>query len=352
MSTRRASTDDRRDQILRATLDLLATTPLDRVTTRQIATRVGVSQPALFRHFEDRDAIVAAAVAWTRGELEGLVARVLTEDAPALDRAEALARGLGEHAVRYPGLPRLLFADAARGEGEGLGASLRHLVALQRGLVAELVRDAARAGDVPAEVDADRAGTLFVAGLQGLLLQWQMTGGRAAPDVDALVRHWRAGLAAGEPRARETGAAGPRSAPTPTPPSPDQAVAVPAEPPAKRTPRPPGPVVPLDARALIARGVDPLEDILAAVRVLPAGATLRVVAPFRPTPLLALLRSRGWMVEATPLHDGDWQVDVHEAPPRPGAAATAAVDAAVAPAPAATDAPEAPAPVASARRRP
>jgi TetR/AcrR family transcriptional regulator len=261
------STDNmtRRDEIVTATLALLATTPLDRVTTRQIAARVGLTQPALFRHFTGRDAIVEAAVAWTRAELEGVAAGVLGAPASPLVRAEALARALGEHATRWPGLPRLLFADVASGEETTWGAALRGLQDAQRALVAGLVREAREKGEAPAEVDPERAGALFVAGMQGVLAQWLVRGAEGSPDVLGFVEVWRAGVAAGLP----VGA---------------RAATLEAE-------------VFVDAVAILRSGRDPLADVLAATdRVAPGGA-LRLVAPFAPAPLAALLRGRGWGVE-------------------------------------------------------
>jgi AcrR family transcriptional regulator len=261
----------RRDEIVTATLELLATTPLERVTTRQIAARVGLTQPALFRHFAGRDAIVEAAVAWTRGELEAVAAGVLGAPASPLVRAEALARALGEHATRWPGLPRLLFADLASGEETSWGAALRGLQAAQRALVAGLVREAIDKGEAPAEVDAARAGALFVAGMQGVLGQW-LVGGEGSPDVLGFVEVWRAGVASGVPRG-------------------ESEVVREAE-------------VVVDAVAILRGGRDPLADVLAASDRVAPGGVLRVVAPFPPHPLAALLRGRGWAAEVGPADGG------------------------------------------------
>lgn len=265
----------RREEIVTATLELLATTPLDRVTTRRIAARLGLTQPALFRHFESRDAIVEAAVAWTRRELEGAVAAVLAGPAPPLERAEALARSLGEHATRWPGLPRLLFADVARGEETGWSAALHGLHGAQRTLVAGLVREAVARGEAPPGVDPDRAGAVFVAGMQGVLAQWLLRGAEGPPDVAGFAEVWRAGVVAGVPRATGT-------APT-----------LEAE-------------VHVDATAILRGGVDPLAEVLAAAERVAPGGVLSVVAPFPPAPLGGLLRGRGWEVEIAPRGAGVW----------------------------------------------
>jgi len=54
-----------RDQILDALTALLGELPSDEITTREIAARAGVSQPTVYRHFPDRNAL-----------LEGLGARM------------------------------------------------------------------------------------------------------------------------------------------------------------------------------------------------------------------------------------------------------------------------------------
>lgn len=252
----------RREQIVDITLGLLARFPLDRVTTRAIAAELGVSQPALFRHFPSRDAIVAAAVETVRADLASVAASVLEAPAPPLERVEALARALSAYATRRPGLPRLLFRDVS-GEDREWGTTLRGLQEAQRALVASLVREAVGRGDAPPQVDADRAGALFVAGVQGVFAAW-LGRGTGEPDVRGFVAMWRAGVEAGVP-AGET-------------------IAQVAE-------------VAVDATAILRRGEDPLATVLAASDRVAPGGRLRVDAPFPPARLAALLRAQGWNVE-------------------------------------------------------
>lgn len=263
----------RREEIVQATLALLASTPLDRVTTRQIAAHVGLTQPALFRHFPNRDAIVLAALAWTTAELEAAAAAVLVVPLPPLGRAGQLARALGAHAERFPGLPRLLFGDVSGGEQPELREALSRLVRLQRAVVTTLVREAQGRGEAPAGVDAERAAALFVAGMQGVLVDWLLGGARGTPDVAGFADLWQRGVEAGQPAGVERGA-----------------ILVDH--------------LDLDATARLAAGVDPLPEVLEAAERIAPGGTLRISAPFPPAPLGALLSARGWSVSVTPSATG------------------------------------------------
>ncbi len=67
-------------------------------------------------------------------------------------------------------------------------------------------------------------------------------------------------------------------------------------------------MVVVDARPLIARGVEPFETIMSAVSALAEGEELIVLTPFDPVPLEGVLSAQGFGFEATELEGGDWRV--------------------------------------------
>lgn len=283
------SPQTRREQIVAAVLDLLATTPLERLTTRAIAAAVGVSQPALFRHFMSRESLLLAAVEATRGELEQAIEPLLSSPAAPLELCLALAERLAGHVDRHPGLPRLLFADMAL-EAPELRVAVARLVSMQRTLVAELVAAAVRDGSARADVRPDAAATLFVGMLQGLILQREL-GPQGPPLRERLgpvAALWKAAVSA--PSSKPSLEAGPVAASRPVEPERHAEARL------------------LDVRPLLAKGVDPLAHILSTLDGLLPGSVLVVLAPFRPKPLEALLTTRGNGVSVVAGGDGTFNL--------------------------------------------
>jgi AcrR family transcriptional regulator len=273
---------ERSAQIVEAALELLADTPVDSLTTRQIAKHVGVSQPALFRHFRTRQQLLVGAVEHVTAAIGERVEAALAGPHDPLGRVRAVVEILVSQAARTPGVPRLLFHDAAKPASAELDVVLRRLAEMQLGLLAESVRAAQRAGQAPPDVDATASARLLVAAIQGVCLQAQLTG----EPLDAerwsawIFDAWASGLAAGHPRA--AGGPAPRRAPS-------------------------EPLVALDVRPTLAAGHDPLEQILGALAGLPRDGLLLVHAPFRPTPLLRVAEDRGFVATARALDGGLWQ---------------------------------------------
>jgi AcrR family transcriptional regulator len=284
--TTRVPAAERREQIIAATLNLLARTSVESLTTRELASELGLTQPALFRHFRNRDALLLAVVEHAREELEKIVVAILDGGRPAVEQLGALGQALLEQVERQPGLPRLLFASATRSAGEVRDA-LRHVVAMQAALVGELVRQGQREGDVDAAVDAGTAATLFVGMLQALVLRWEIAARREplAERFEPSFGMWLHGVGVqGNPaQGSQEPAAGAAAT---------------------------SPFISLDVRPLIARGVDPLSEILAALESLPRAGVLILEAPFRPAPLLSLMTGRGHGVYAQELDERRWLVEV------------------------------------------
>jgi TusA-related sulfurtransferase len=67
-------------------------------------------------------------------------------------------------------------------------------------------------------------------------------------------------------------------------------------------------IVDLDVRPILRAGGEPFDKIMIAVNSLQPGQGLRLLATFKPSPLLHVLGSKGFTHRAKELDDGDWEV--------------------------------------------
>lgn len=142
-----------REALVDAAVELASTSGPDGVVLRAVTRHVGVSPNAAYRHFADREALLAEVAARAMGALTASMAArqdAVTEQAPvarAVARLEAIGRGYVDFALAEPGLFRVCFAappevalawDSRDPEGEEpdptadpfgvLNAALDHLV--------------------------------------------------------------------------------------------------------------------------------------------------------------------------------------------------------------------------------
>jgi AcrR family transcriptional regulator len=185
--------DERRTLTIETAVRLAGEQNPGDVTTGAIAERMGLTQPALFRHFPTKDAIWTGVMEWVA---ERLLANVDRAAASAASPMAALEAGFMAHidfVARHPGVPRILLAELQRAEDTAAKRLVRTLIRRYGERIRALVEAGRDRGEVARETDAEAAATLFIGTIQGLVLSSLLSGRPArlrsnAPGAFAIFR--------------------------------------------------------------------------------------------------------------------------------------------------------------------
>jgi len=91
-----------KEELLEAAIDLIAEVGVQAFTLREVARRAGVSHNAPYRHFQDKDDLLAAVAAQGFERLTGSMHRAMSEGRNAEDRFRLCGRGYLQFALRWP----------------------------------------------------------------------------------------------------------------------------------------------------------------------------------------------------------------------------------------------------------
>jgi TetR/AcrR family transcriptional regulator len=181
----RLSTEERQAEIVAAALQLARDISPASITTSDIATAIGVTQGAVFRHFPSKDAIWLAAMRWVRGQLLAKLDEAARAAASAVPALEAVFRAHVDFVVAHPGVPRVIFHELQQASDSGVKQEVRALLQTYRQLLLGQFRAGVATGELPAALDPEAAATLFVGIVQGLVMQSMLTGRPAAMKLQA-----------------------------------------------------------------------------------------------------------------------------------------------------------------------
>lgn len=150
----RKATEQRRIEIARAALRLVGEKGVEGTTMAGIAEAVGVSGPALYKHYSNRSEILEAAMDLL---LQRVIAWIDSAKNPnALERLrELVTRHASTMAMDYEGVVAPLFEFAASGPRSHLSAqlALRQRAVLQR--FVDILREGQAQGTVRADIDIE-----------------------------------------------------------------------------------------------------------------------------------------------------------------------------------------------------
>lgn len=168
---KRLGADERREEIIRVTLDLAGRQGVDDVTTQDMAEAMGVTQGAVFRHFPSKDAIWLAVMQWVRDRLMSVLGRAAAEGRDPLDALQRMFFAHVDFIAAHPAIPRLLMSEHLHGRSTMLRTLVTEiLLGFEAKIAGQL--EAARDQDLARrDLDTHAAATLYLGLIQGLVLQ-------------------------------------------------------------------------------------------------------------------------------------------------------------------------------------
>jgi AcrR family transcriptional regulator len=191
----------KREEILRAALEVVARSGFSGASVRTIADAVGLSQAGLLHYFDSKQELFTAILRARNDRDRALAESLLTGEPPRLDELAEAYVGIVRHNAEVPGLVRLfsrLAVDASDPPHPAHRYFLERGEALREVFIHALERGQ-REGTVTAAIPADSIARILQAVSDGVQLQWLLD---PAVDMAGVVADMFALLAPGPPPER------------------------------------------------------------------------------------------------------------------------------------------------------
>jgi AcrR family transcriptional regulator len=183
---KRLTTTIRREQIAEAALALVADQGVGALTARNVARAVGVTAPALYRHFPGGKADILASVLDLLDSVKSEGLRMAFEEpGPPLAK---LRRCFDLHISvieRYRALPILVLSDSIWIDEPSLKTRLLDCHKQQQAQVSGIIREGQAAGEIRQDIEADQIFIQFLGQFLTIAILYSRRGDMIDPKTQA-----------------------------------------------------------------------------------------------------------------------------------------------------------------------
>ncbi len=164
----------RQHEIIDTALNLIHEQGIQELTMKRIAGVIGVSEPALYRHFGSKAEILSAVV----DQLDQTRRNATTNFEALGDDPEARLKAFFElHARQFadrPALMAVLFSDDIFLHDQGLSQRVAAIISGSRNLIKGEVERGKETGDFRADIDCDTVAFMLSGGFRLLVATWRL----------------------------------------------------------------------------------------------------------------------------------------------------------------------------------
>tara|TARA_R110002020_G_scaffold196384_6_gene397340 strand:- start:19 stop:603 length:585 start_codon:yes stop_codon:yes gene_type:complete len=176
-----AAKQDRKQEILAALATMLETSPGQRITTARLATEVGVSEAALYRHFASKAKMFEGLIDFTEDAILSRINQILENEKDTVTRCEMIVRLILTFVERNPGITRILTGDALLGEHERLRARVQGIFEKVEANLKQVLRERRLREQVRGALDEGMLANLVMAYADGKVTQFVRSEFKRAP---------------------------------------------------------------------------------------------------------------------------------------------------------------------------
>ena len=185
----RKSTDDRKTEILDVTLDLAFRVGPDHVTTGMIATQLGLTQPAIYKHFPKKEDIWRAATDRLCAMIRDNIDRTAQANLPPTHALRRLILGHLKLVCDTPALPEIMVTRDPSGNLTQTRRLILEAMTEFRATLAQYLSNAQQTGQLRPDLRSEDGVTLLIGIVQSLVLRLIVTRDTATlvPDGERLL---------------------------------------------------------------------------------------------------------------------------------------------------------------------
>lgn len=180
---------NRRDEILQAFVQMLESSPGNKVTTAALAAEVGVSEAALYRHFPSKARMFDALLDFIEESLFSRITAILDQPFSTQKRCAQIVELSLQFAEKNPGICRILTGDALVGENDRLAKRSAQIMLRLETQLKQILREAELQEGLRTRQPVAVCANQLCAHVDGKILQYVRSNFSQKPAANADL-HW------------------------------------------------------------------------------------------------------------------------------------------------------------------
>lgn len=172
----RKDTKTRQAEIVAAAIAIIGEMGVRGLTTARLAGRLGMSEPNLYRHFADKQAILGAVVDEIGSSIAGKAAAIAEQDMPADVKLRKILESHVREVEQKSGIPRLVFSEEVHVSNDELRVRLVGTISVYLAVIESVVADGIESGTLRSGIRAPETARTFLGMVQFSALRWSLSG--------------------------------------------------------------------------------------------------------------------------------------------------------------------------------
>lgn len=166
---------ERQQQIVETAIKLIAEKGIQNLTTKNLAKEIGISEPALYRHFSNKLEILKAVITYFQIKMQPALEKI-NESVNSLDKIESFILEHLKIINQNPNFAKVIFSEANFQNEENLVLKMNNMMNQSHKVLETVVQSGQGKNEISSDVSSLSMVRMIIGSMRLLVNQWSMSG--------------------------------------------------------------------------------------------------------------------------------------------------------------------------------
>ncbi len=166
---------NRQIDIIKAATTLIGNLGVSGLTTKNLAAEMNFSEPALYRHFKNKNEILKSVLLYYKGDMKKFIAPLLIEDSSGMERIRRLFKFQFSHFKSNPAIVLVIFSETSFQNNVMLSKTVLEIMEQKKNMMTSIIDLGQKDGSIRSDVSSDQLTTIIMGSMRLSILQWRLT---------------------------------------------------------------------------------------------------------------------------------------------------------------------------------
>ncbi len=164
---------ERQNQIIQESIQLIADKGIQGLTIKNISKAIGITEPAIYRHFESKNDIILAIISTMKESTAEELSHIDDEN-PTLEKIKKMIQGHTNRFIKNPSLTAIIFSEEIFNNNSILAKPIRMMMKMNQNKLITMIEKGQVSGDVRSDIQAEQISLMVIGSFRFLVSKWHI----------------------------------------------------------------------------------------------------------------------------------------------------------------------------------
>jgi len=165
----------RQEEIIKASIDIISEKGIQNLTIKNLSRSIGISEPAIYRHFESKMDILIAILTQFEKFIPIKNDFIQNEEVSSIDKLREIVDTHFSHFAKNPAFAAVIFSEEIFRDDKKLAKKIFSIMRSNFDRILVIIRDGQKKSEIRSDIHEEQITNIIMGGLRLIVKKWRLS---------------------------------------------------------------------------------------------------------------------------------------------------------------------------------